>query len=201
MTTISTRETDYAEASCVFPQSSQANAAIVLQISPQYFPSLPFQIRKSLLWSHSTPYSEISTVQLNKLYKNKNVKLIFLKKLPILQQDIKCTRKCNTGARSSNHCWLKISKYYIGLFWASVCRLSYLAYNAHAPCHLCPVGLYNIFQHYLMNGTIFEKKKKLMDIKCVFTFPLHLLSERGFILKNLARFNKKCILVFMQITC
>ena len=30
------------------------------------------------------------------------------------------------------------------------------------------VRLYIIFQYYLINGTIFEKKNKLLDIKCVF---------------------------------
>jgi hypothetical protein len=100
MITISAQETDYPEASRGFAQSSKANPAIVFQISPQSFYSLSFQIRKS------TPYSEISTVQLKKLYKNKKVKLIFLKQLPIRQQDTQCTYTCkrNTEARSSNHC-------------------------------------------------------------------------------------------------
>ena len=36
-----------------------------------------------------------------------------------------------------------------------VCSLGYPAGNAHAPyCHLWPVRLYNIFPHYLINGTI-----------------------------------------------
>ena len=35
----------------------------------------------------------------------------------------------------------------------------YPVYNAHAPCcRLRPALLYNIFPHYLTNGTIFEKK-------------------------------------------
>ena len=33
-------------------------------------------------------------------------------------------------------------------------------------CHLCPAPLYNIFPHYLINGTILEKK--LLNTKCVF---------------------------------
>jgi len=44
--------------------------------------------------------------------------------------------------------------------------------NAHAPyCHLWPAPLYNIyifFSHYLINGTIFEKK--LLSTKCVLIF-------------------------------
>ena len=42
-----------------------------------------------------------------------------------------------------------------------VCRLSYLACKVHAGyCHLWPLLLYQILSHYLINGTIFEKKRK-----------------------------------------
>jgi hypothetical protein len=49
--------------------------------------------------------------------------------------------------------------------------------------HLCPVRLHNIFAHYLINGTIFEKKK-LLKAKCVFLFSLQLLSENFLILRS-----------------
>jgi hypothetical protein len=40
-----------------------------------------------------------------------------------------------------------------------VCSLMYIAGSVHALfCRLWPAGLYNIFAHYLINGTIFEKK-------------------------------------------
>ena len=40
----------------------------------------------------------------------------------------------------------------------SICNLRYPACNAHAPhCHMCPALLYNIFPHFLINGTIFGK--------------------------------------------
>jgi hypothetical protein len=40
----------------------------------------------------------------------------------------------------------------------SVYSFTYPAYNAHVPyCHLCPVQVYNIFPHYLINGMIFKK--------------------------------------------
>jgi hypothetical protein len=49
------------------------------------------------------------------------------------------------------------------------CRLWYSARNAHAPyCHLWPVRLYNIFQLYLINGSILEKKN--IEHKCVFFY-------------------------------
>ena len=37
--------------------------------------------------------------------------------------------------------------------------------------------LYNIFQHYLIKSTIFEKKK-ILSIKCVILFSLQLLSDK-----------------------
>jgi len=48
----------------------------------------------------------------------------------------------------------KSNKYYI--LCVCVCNLSYPASNAHVPyCHLWPAQPYNIFPHYLVNGTIF----------------------------------------------
>jgi hypothetical protein len=69
-----------------------------------------------------------------------------------------------------------------------VCNLSYPACNAHAPyCRLLHAGFYSIFPHYLINGTNFEKKKKLWNPKCVFVFPLQLLSETFLILRRTER--------------
>jgi len=43
----------------------------------------------------------------------------------------------------------KSNRYYI--FWVCVCSLRYPACNAHAPyCHLWPVRMCSIFQHYLI---------------------------------------------------
>ena len=54
----------------------------------------------------------------------------------------------------------------------------------HAPqCHLWPVWLYNIFQPYLLNGTIFGKKK-LLNIKCGFSISLLRSSEIFLILRR-----------------
>ena len=58
---------------------------------------------------------------------------------------------------------------------ACVCRLSYPACNAHAPCcHLWLECRYKIFPHYLINGKIFGGGLKT---KGVFWFSLQLLSE------------------------
>ena len=67
----------------------------------------------------------------------------------------------NIQARSYNHCSsrkvtsIRYSESVfvdLGIQYATVC-------NAHMPyCHLRPPRLYDIFPHYLTNGTILEKK-------------------------------------------
>jgi hypothetical protein len=47
----------------------------------------------------------------------------------------------------------------------------------------CPVFFHSI----LINGTIFEKKKKLLNIKCVFLLSLQLLSATFLILRRTDR--------------
>ena len=67
----------------------------------------------------------------------------------------------------------KSNEYY--MFWVCVCSLRYPACNAHAPFyHPWPVWLYNIFPHYLINGTIFEKKNVIEHKKCVLIFSTNL---------------------------
>ena len=67
-----------------------------------------------------------------------------------------------------------------------VCSLRYPACIAHAPyCHVWLALLYNIFPYYLIKDAIF--KKKLLNTKCVFVFPLHLLSETFLILRKTER--------------
>jgi hypothetical protein len=79
--------------------------------------------------------------------------------------------------------WWKSNKYYT--FWECICCLRYPACNAQAPyCHLQPAQLYNIFPHFLLNGTIFGKKRKLLNIKCLFWFSLQILSETFLILRR-----------------
>ena len=84
----------------------------------------------------------------------------------------------------------KSKKYYI--FWMCVCSLSYPARNAHAPySHLCPARLYNIFPHYLIQGTIFGGRGgggwegvKVLNVKWVFWFYQRLSSETFLILRK-----------------
>jgi hypothetical protein len=68
--------------------------------------------------------------------------------------------------------------------------LSYLACKSHPfwvglYCHLWPLCLYHIFARYVINDTIFGKKK--LNIKCVFWFSLQLLSEIFLILGRIQR--------------
>jgi hypothetical protein len=60
------------------------------------------------------------------------------------------------------------------IFWVCVRSLKYPACKVHASyCHLWPAQIYYIFfPHYLINGTIFEKKR-LLNIKCIFWFSLN----------------------------
>jgi len=49
-----------------------------------------------------------------------------------------------------------------------------------------PARHYGIFPHYFINDEIFEKK--LLNIKCVFSFSLQLLSETFLILRRSERY-------------
>ena len=79
--------------------------------------------------------------------------------------------------------------------WACVCSLNYTACNAHAPFYyLCPTPLYNIFPHYLINGTIFEKKSTEYEIG-VLIFSTTVIWNISHSKKNWARYDQKCLLV------
>ena len=65
--------------------------------------------------------------------------------------------------------------------------------------HLWPVRLYNTFPHYPINGTIFEKKKKLLNIKCVFWFSLHILSRIPHSKNNSARHNNNNNIYYLRL--
>jgi len=80
---------------------------------------------------------------------------------------------------------LKSNKYYILL--VCVFSLRHGACNAHVPyCHMWPVRHYNIFPHYLINGTIFGNKM-LLNIKCVLWFYLQILPVRFLVIRRTER--------------
>jgi hypothetical protein len=71
-------------------------------------------------------------------------------------------------------------------------------FSTHSACaviysHLWPVRLHSIFPHYLINGTIFTKKK-LLNIKRVYRFSLQLLTN-----KNSARYSHKCTQAWLHV--
>jgi len=89
------------------------------------------------------------------------------------------------------------NKYY--LFWVCVCSLRFPARNAHAPyCHLWHAPLYNIFPHYFINGTIFEKKVTEHKM-CVLIFSTTFASNISHSKKNSAGCDYKCMPVFMYV--
>ena len=92
-----------------------------------------------------------------------------------------------------------VEKHYY-IFWVCVWSLMYPACNAHAPyCRLWSVWPYHIFLPYLINGTIFEKKK-LLNIKCVFWFSPHLLPKTFPIKGELGEMLLK-ICIFLCVKC
>jgi len=94
----------------------------------------------------------------------------------------------NTEAPSCNNCWTR--KTIIFHILKCICRRSYPACNEHAPyCYLWPARLYNIFPHYLTNGTIFGKP--LLNTICVFWFYLQILSTTFLILRRTERHMTK----------
>jgi hypothetical protein len=69
-------------------------------------------------------------------------------------------------------------------FWVRVSSLRYPVRSA-SYCHMWPARLYSIFTLYIVNGTIFEKK--ILNITCVFSFSVQILSETFFILRRTER--------------
>jgi hypothetical protein len=69
----------------------------------------------------------------------------------------------------------------------SLCVFVVLGIQHAVRMHLGPAPLHNIFPHYLIKGTIFEKKRKLLNIKCVFRVSLQLSSETCIILRRIQR--------------
>jgi hypothetical protein len=80
--------------------------------------------------------------------------------------------RSNTKLRSRNHCCRGKAKSVIYFKCGFVSLGIQLAMRNAPYCHLWPVSFYNIFPHYLINGTIFGNK--LLNTKCVFWFSLQI---------------------------
>jgi len=87
----------------------------------------------------------------------------------------------NIEARSCNHC---CSRKAISNAYSECVSVPLVIQNAMCVRHIvtCPAPLYSIFPHYLTKGMVFEKK--LLNTKCVFLFPLQLLSESFLIIRR-----------------
>jgi len=121
---------------------------------------------------------------------------IKIKENPTLQSEIRLLRQlkftfiltrhamyCNVALRRVRANIVAVEKQYY-VFWMCVCSFWYSKCYANAPYyHLWHVRLYNIFQHYLINVTIFGKKK-LPATKRAFLLSLQHLSDRFLILRR-----------------
>jgi len=99
----------------------------------------------------------------------------------LFKHDRQCAYKRKSVARSHNYCcYAKVRGY---VFLACVCGLLATMQGACAVlyCHLGLSGLYRIFPHFLIKGTVFEKK--LLNVKCVFWSSLLHLCETFVILR------------------
>lgn len=78
--------------------------------------------------------------------------------------------------------YLKLKSNNCYVFWECVCNLMYPVCNAHAPYFRLWSGrLYIIFPHYIVNGTISEKRT-LLKMKCVVWFSPQICLKHLFIL-------------------
>jgi hypothetical protein len=109
-----------------------------------------------------------------------------------MEQDRQCTY--NVTLRRVRVTIVVVEKQYY-ILCVCIRSLSYPACNAHAPhCHLWPTRLYDIFPHYLINGTIFGKKKSYGIQKCVLIFSKTFLILR----RNERRMIKMCIYLHVK---
>jgi len=76
-----------------------------------------------------------------------------------VKQDVHCTYNVTLSAFVQTLLQGRNNKHYVLWVCVCVCSLRYPTCNVHAPYyHLWPAPLCNIFSHYLINGTVFEKK-------------------------------------------
>jgi len=96
-------------------------------------------------------------------------------------QNVQVTRRTMRRFRANI---VEVEKQWV-LHILSVCifSLRYPACNALSPYfHMWPAPIYNIFPHFLTNGTILEKQ--LLNPKCLFWFSLQSSSEIFLILSR-----------------
>ena len=100
----------------------------------------------------------------------------------------RCVHETSIAVESNNN-----YIFVCGCGWVDVgarvraCRLPNPVCHAQAPYRLRFLCLHRIFRHYLINDTIFEKKKKLLNIRCVFWFFIQLSFKTFLILRTTQR--------------
>jgi len=85
------------------------------------------------------------------------------------KQDRQC--RCNVTLRRVRVTIVAMQKAISIIYSECVCVVLVIQHAKrmrHVILSLCPVRLFHIFPHYLLNGMIFEKKKKLQFTKCGF---------------------------------
>ena len=86
------------------------------------------------------------------------------------------------------------------IFWVCVFRLTYPSRNALVPCcHLRPVWLYFNFPHFLITGTIFEKKNE--HSICVLIFSTTFVWNISHSKKKWARYDQKYVYIGLHVKC
>jgi hypothetical protein len=112
----------------------------------------------------------------------------------LTEQYRQCTYNVNIEARSCNHRCSGKSVSITKPECVCICRVGYTACNAHALYfYLWSATLYSIFPHYLLNDTIFRKRKMLLTIKRVIWFSLQFLTETFLILRRNERDMSKTV--------
>jgi len=142
--------------------------------------SVCLSVRMEQLGFHQMDFHEIWYLSIfRKSVEKVHVSFISDKNKGTLYAEL-CTRNCTYSVTlrcvRATIVAVENNNYYIS--WVCVCSLNHPAYNASAH-RLYSVRLYNILQHYLTKGTIFEKKvierKMCFDVLynvCPKHFPL-----------------------------
>ena len=63
--------------------------------------------------------------------------------------------------------------------------------SAFVLCHMCPVRVYNIFQHYIMNGTFYRKTFSIYNLCVLISYTIFFFGKISHSKKNSATYCLK----------